>query len=56
VWGAKTPDLAAISAYRLGLYEKAVEYGTDAMLLNPTDPRLKANINFYLTSVQQVNQ
>ena len=56
VWGAKTPDLAAISAYRLGLYEKAVEYGTDAMLLNPTDPRLKANINFYLTSVQAVNQ
>jgi hypothetical protein len=56
VWGAKTPDLAAISAYRLGLYEKAVEYGTDAMLLNPTDPRLKANINFYLTSVQPVNQ
>jgi tetratricopeptide (TPR) repeat protein len=56
VWGAKTPDLAALSAYQLGLYEKAVGYGTDAIQLRPNDPRLKANMNFYLTSVHPENQ
>lgn len=47
-WGWEPYDLAATSAYFLGIYEKAQEYGQEAIKLNPNDPRLKENLNFYL--------
>jgi len=47
VWGQKPYDLAAISAYNLGEYEKAVEYGKLAVNEMPTDTRLINNLKFY---------
>lgn len=47
-WGAMPYDLAALSAYRLGKYDLAKEYGKIALDLEPTDDRLKNNYNYYL--------
>jgi glycosyltransferase involved in cell wall biosynthesis len=46
-WGSAPYDYAAISAYRLGNFEKALNYGTKAVELNPNDPRLVSNLAFY---------
>jgi glycosyltransferase involved in cell wall biosynthesis len=46
-WGSAPWDYAAIAAYRLGNFEKALTYGTKAVELNPNDPRLIANLAFY---------
>ncbi len=46
-WGSDPWDYAAIAAYRLGLFDKAVQYGTKAVELNPSDQRLLANLAFY---------
>lgn len=43
-WGSALYDYGTISAYRLGLHEKAREYALKACELNPTDERLKANL------------
>lgn len=43
-WGYELYDLAAISCYRLGLYEKSHNYAVIACQMNPTDPRLKQNL------------
>lgn len=50
-WGFEVYDLAAISAYNLGLYEQALGYGEKAAELNPTDERLKRNLVFYREKV-----
>jgi glycosyltransferase involved in cell wall biosynthesis len=47
-WGSAPWDFAAIAAYRLGKFDKAIQYGTKAVELNPNDPRLTANLAFYL--------
>jgi len=47
-WGDAPYDLAAISAYHLGLTPTAIKYGKKAVALNPNDERLKANLKFYL--------
>lgn len=47
VWGAKPFDFAAISAYNLDLYDKAVTYGEAAVELEPEDERLVSNLSFY---------
>jgi len=47
VWGAKPFDFAAISAYNLDLYDKAVTYGEAAVELEPEDERLVSNLAFY---------
>ena len=47
VWGAKPFDFAAISAYNLDLYDKAVMYGEAAVELEPEDERLVSNLAFY---------
>lgn len=47
-WGAMPYDLAAISSYTLGEYEKAVGYGIEAVKLNPNDQRLQSNLSFYV--------
>ena len=46
-WGPLPYDLAAISAYRLGMLEKSRQYGEIALQLNPTDTRLKENLEWY---------
>lgn len=46
-WGFEPYDLAAISAYYLGIYNKAVEFGTKALELAPNDNRLKSNLEHY---------
>jgi glycosyltransferase involved in cell wall biosynthesis len=47
-WGAAPWDFAAISYYRLGKFDKALQYGRKAVELSPQDPRLTANLAFYL--------
>lgn len=49
-WGALPYDLAAISAYKLGFFDVALEMGEKAATLNPSDARLVANLNFYKKS------
>lgn len=46
-WGCIPYDYAAISAYSLGLKNKAIEYGTKAIELSPDDERLKNNLDQY---------
>lgn len=43
-WGSMLYDYGAISAYHLGLYEKAREYALQACEQNPTDTRLRSNL------------
>lgn len=46
-WGSAPWDYAAIASYRLGLFDKAVQYGTKAVELSPKDHRLVTNLAFY---------
>ena len=46
-WGAYPYDLAAISAFRLGMVQEAIEYGQTAVSLDPDNERLKNNLVFY---------
>jgi tetratricopeptide (TPR) repeat protein len=46
-WGHMPYDYAALSAYNLGNFEKALTYGTKAVELNPQDLRLQSNLSFY---------
>jgi glycosyltransferase involved in cell wall biosynthesis len=46
-WGWEPYDYAALSAYQLAYYEKALEYGLKTLELNPNDQRLQANVEAY---------
>jgi hypothetical protein len=46
VWGAPPHDLASIAAFRLGIYELAVEHAKAAVALAPDDLRLRQNLAF----------
>ena len=46
-WGYLPYDLAAISAYNLGMHEDAREFGRRAVELAPDDQRLVSNLGFY---------
>ena len=46
-WGYLPYDYAAIAAYNIGLKQPALDYGKQALALNPTDARLKTNLEFY---------
>ena len=46
-WGYKPHDLAAISAWRIGLKEASIEQGKLAIELEPNDNRLKDNMLWY---------
>jgi glycosyltransferase involved in cell wall biosynthesis len=50
-WGWFPHDLAAISAFRLGLKERAIEQGKIACEMEPNDERLKNNLKFYMGEV-----
>lgn len=47
VWGSKPHDLAAISAYHLGMKEEAIRHGAEAVRLSPDDERLIRNLEYY---------
>mgnify|MGYP003343702071 FL=1 len=46
-FSAKPYDLAALSAYYLGLKEEALKYGLKAVELEPTNERLTKNLEYY---------
>lgn len=46
-WSAMPYDLAAISAYNLGYYDKADYYGEIALSIEPNNTRLQDNMAFY---------
>lgn len=46
-WGDIPYDLAAISAWNIGLKEEAAFYGEKALELNPKDKRLQDNLGYY---------
>ena len=50
-WGATPHDLAAISAYHLGKYQEAYQFGQTAALLGGMDERLKANLSLYASKL-----
>lgn len=45
--GSKIYDLAALSAYHLGRFDEAIQYGEHALEKAPDDNRLKTNIDWY---------
>lgn len=46
-WGALPHDLAAISAYNLGMINLAIEFTEDALEYEPDNQRLASNLAFY---------
>lgn len=53
VWGAPPHDLAAISAWNLGLKDLAFKHAVIALGHAPNDQRLKANVEFIGKAVHQ---
>ena len=47
-WGWEPHDHAALSCYFLGLYDRALAYGLEAVELSPDDQRLRDNVDFYI--------
>lgn len=47
-WGSMPYDLAALSAYKLGENDLAIEYGKIALDLEPTNQRFQDNYKYYL--------
>ena len=46
-WGDLPYDMAAISSFKLGMFDQAKKYGEEALKLNSTDVRLIKNLSFY---------
>jgi tetratricopeptide (TPR) repeat protein len=46
-WGSTPYDLMALSCYNLGDYKAALDYGVKALEINPTDDRLRRNLDWY---------
>jgi len=51
-WSWRPHDFAAISAFRLGLKEKAIEQGMKALEFAPEDERLANNLKWYKGEIQ----
>lgn len=49
-WGHAPHDLAAVSAWHLGLWEAAQAHGAAAVAVDPADERLRANLELYEAS------
>lgn len=47
-WGYRLYDLAAIAAWRLDALDLAVKWGQQALELDPTNQRLKNNLDFFI--------
>ena len=54
-WGYLPHDLAAISAFRLGLFDEAIIHGRNALALVPSDERLVNNQYFYESASTRVH-
>lgn len=54
-WGATPYDLAAVSAYHLGLFDLSLYYGSEAAQMSPHDQRLLTNLSFYRSKASQAN-
>lgn len=54
-WGYLPHDLAAISAYHLGLHQEAIRHGQDALSFYPDDERLLDNQYWYESANTCVN-
>ena len=52
VWGYQAHDLAAISAWHLGLKDIAICQGQIAVDMEPNDDRLRANLNWYMGNIE----
>lgn len=53
-WGAVPHDMAAISSYRLGLYDVSVVHATNALDIEPDNARLIKNLEFcVLASIKE---
>jgi glycosyltransferase involved in cell wall biosynthesis len=46
-WGFRLHDLGAIAAWHLNVMDLAVEWGTEALSLDPSNGRLKNNLDFF---------
>jgi len=46
-WGPDPHDLAALAAFNTGRLKEALTHGVDALTINPTDERLRKNIEWY---------
>jgi glycosyltransferase involved in cell wall biosynthesis len=46
-WGSAAHDYAAISAYHIGLFEQAVQFGEQAVEKDPGNERLHRNVELY---------
>ncbi|WP_341444104.1 glycosyl transferase family 2 [Sporobacter termitidis] len=53
-WGYSFYDLGAISAYRLGMYEKSYRYAEIACETEPNNPRLEKNLELIGTKLEEV--
>lgn len=51
VWGARPHDLAAISAWHLGMKDKAIEQIKIAIEKDPNDLRLRSNLKYFMGEV-----
>lgn len=50
-WGSAPEDYAAVAAYRLGMFDHAVQLGEKALEKEPDNQRLIANLSFYKEKV-----
>jgi hypothetical protein len=46
-WTYKPYDQAAIAAYNLGMKDTAIKYGQQALDLDPSNSRLRDNMQWY---------
>lgn len=53
-WGFRLFDLAAIGAWRLNVMDRAVEWGRQALELDPGNGRLRNNLDFFLRRREEV--
>ena len=53
-WGWHPHDFLALSAYFTGHHEEAVHHGEAALALNPSNERLRKNLQFYRKALQRI--
>lgn len=52
-WGDIPHDMAAISAYQLGLHQEALMHSVTALSFSPEDPRLQKNVEYCKALVKE---
>jgi Flp pilus assembly protein TadD len=55
-WGYLLHDFLAIASFYLGCYGDAHQHGQVALRMNPTDSRLRSNLDFYESKVRETEQ